>query len=333
MDTEINSETNDIKVVSILEDDIDIDIDIDKDVITDSEIKKEKPIIKHLVCSGGGCAGFTFYGVLKNTCKNGLWKIDDIKTLYGTSVGSILSVMIALKYDWDTIDNYLIKRPWHNIYKIDIFSLLVVFNRKGFFDKKVIQETFLPLFNGKDISIDITMKEFFEITNIEIHIFTIEIHSFEIIDISYKTHPDWKVIDAVYASSSVPVIFSPFFKDNHCYCDGGFLINYPIEKCISNGAKPNEILAIKRIHKCNDDKITVTNTLFEYIIFLFFIILEKIVLKNIIKYEITNEFEVDALHISLNDIYKVSTNMDERIRLIDYGVELSNKIIEKNKIL
>ena len=52
------------------------------------------PIIKHLVISGGGAAGFSYYGVLKQTQLKGLWKLEDIQSIYATSAGAILAVII-----------------------------------------------------------------------------------------------------------------------------------------------------------------------------------------------------------------------------------------------
>ena len=74
-----------------------------------AESSKERPIIKHIVISGGGPTGLSYYGVLKETHKNGLWKYENIETMYGTSVGSIILTVISLQYEWDTIDDYLIK--------------------------------------------------------------------------------------------------------------------------------------------------------------------------------------------------------------------------------
>jgi hypothetical protein len=33
-------------------------------------------MIKHLVLSGGGVTGFTFYGILRETHRDGLWKLE-----------------------------------------------------------------------------------------------------------------------------------------------------------------------------------------------------------------------------------------------------------------
>ena len=50
-------------------------------------------IIRHIVCSGGGVTGFSFYGILKECYARGIWKVENIKTIYGTSVGSIFAVL------------------------------------------------------------------------------------------------------------------------------------------------------------------------------------------------------------------------------------------------
>ena len=45
---------------------------------TNTEVNPEKPTIKHIVCSGGGLAGFAFYGAIKESHKQGLWQIENI---------------------------------------------------------------------------------------------------------------------------------------------------------------------------------------------------------------------------------------------------------------
>jgi len=284
--------------------------------------------IKHIVCSGGGITGFAFYGILRETNKAGLWHFDDIETFYGTSVGSVLAVMMSLNYDWQTMDDFLIKRPWNNVFSFNMYSLVEAISKRGLFDIKSIEETFLPLFNGKDISINITLLEFYELTKKEVHIFTSEINSLELIDISYKTHPDWRLMDAVYASSALPFIFSPLLKSEKCYCDGGLLLNYPLRICIENGHDPDEILGINRTSKQKNEtecpvinnSIMESSTLFDYVMVIF-----SKIMKMVIKQEertIKNEFVVHSLPLSFYNMYHASINMDERIRLVKLGSDV-----------
>jgi predicted acylesterase/phospholipase RssA len=296
---------------------------------------ENKPSIKHIVISGGGITGFSFYGALKESHEQGKWSIDNIQSIYGTSVGSILAVVLSLKYDWKTLDDYLIKRPWHNLYKFNLYSLMDAIQKRGIFNRKVIEDTVSPLFSGKDVSLDITMEELYARTGIDIHIFLTEIHSFTLVDISHTTHPQMKVIDAIYASSAVPIIFTPFLTENLCYCDGGMIANYPILQCINNGADPNEILGIVRIKdEKNDLTLSETSTLFDYA----FIILRKSVEKIMDRpapQKIHTEYVIESTQISLQNITNTASSMEERNRLIDIGKQYvidyySNELDELN---
>jgi hypothetical protein len=293
----------------------------------------ENPIkIKHIVCSGGGITGFSFYGILRESNKAGIWHIDDIETIYGTSVGSIIAIMLTLNYEWDIMDDFLIKRPWQHVFSFNMYSILESLNKRGIFDIKTIEETFLPLFNGKEISIDITMQEFFELTKKEIHIFSTEINTLEIVDISYKTHPSWRVVDAVYASSALPVIFAPYLCEDKCYCDGGFLLNYPLSECLKHH-NAEEILGITRTsvmdHSTNEmDQIEInkqstvsnTSTLLDYIMIIFNKLMKLILKYNTI--DIKHEYIVYSPPLSIFNIYNATTSVEERVKLIEIG---SNK--------
>jgi predicted acylesterase/phospholipase RssA len=205
-----------------------------------------------------------------------------------------------------------------------MYSIFDSFQRRGIFDVKVIEETFLPLFSGKDIPINVTMKEFYDITKIELHVFSTEITKYELIDISYKTHPDWRVIDAVYCSSSLPVLLSPLIKDGKSYTDGGLICNYPLENCINNGAEPDEVFSIKRIEIKEKKNIESDSTIFDYLMVLIGKILGNLT-KKINATVITNEYIIAAPPLSIYSIYKTCNTMEDRIQLIEDGIELVNK--------
>ena len=291
--------------------------------------------IKHLVLSGGGVSGFTFYGILRETHRIGLWKLDNIETMYGTSIGAVLSVMLALGYEWDILDTYLIKRPWQNIFKFDLYSVLNVFDKKGIFNIKIFEEMLAPLFAGMEIPLDITMKEFYEKTGKEIHMFSTELNSMQPVDISYKTHPDWKVIQGIYCSSTLPIVFEPFIEVQpgeldgtdikNCYIDGGFFINYPLDNCIQDtGAELDEILAVNKLQNTSDIPIGTESTFFDYILIafnrVFEIVLKQYQGEDTVK--IPHEYTIIDSAITLQSIIDTASSVDERIRLIQVGVDI-----------
>ena len=215
----------------------------------------EKSIIKHLVISGGGPAGFLTYGALRYTAQQKVWNLNEIKSIYGCSVGAFFGVIISLGYDWEWLDDYFIKRPWEKLINI---SALTFFEKKGLLDEKFIEESISVLLSAKDLKVNITLKELYEHNKIEIHMYTTNINSsmIEKVDISYKTHPELSVIKALNMSMCYPFLFKPVcINENECYIDGGLLNNYPLNDCIEqqksednvNEDIKDEILAFKNI--------------------------------------------------------------------------------------
>jgi predicted acylesterase/phospholipase RssA len=286
--------------------------------------------IKHLVISGGGAAGFSFYGALKNAHNRELWNMGDIDRIYSTSAGSIISVFLSLGYDWNTLDDYIIKRPWNQVYKCELPMAIQAIKNQGLFGQTVIQDTFAPLFKGKDISLNITLEEFFEINKKELHFITTEYESFNHIDISFKTHPKWRVVDAVYASCCLPILFSPFYKENEeekkmqIYFDGGIRMNYPLNACLDDGCHPSEILGIRRVDPSDIKKneILPSFSLFDIIHKLFYKYMKKIEIE-FPDTQIRYQYDIPFANMDLNAIFRCLSSEEERISLIEMGIKYS----------
>jgi predicted acylesterase/phospholipase RssA len=225
---------------------------------------------------------------------------------------------MALGYDWQETDDYFIKRPLQNVFKLNIYSMFDCIQNKGIFNKKSIEDILSPLFAGKDIPIGITMKDFYDLNGIEIHSFATELNSFSLIDMSYKTHPDWTVLDVVYSSCSLPIVFTPLFYENKTYCDGGFLSNYPLKQCIDNGADPSEILGMYRLQESGtESSFTQESNIMDYLITIMNNTIEKIIIypnREVIGIEcsLPSSMSFDIANGILN-------SHEERKRLIDLG--------------
>lgn len=202
------------------------------------------PIIKNIVLSGGGVVLINQIGILKTLTESGFYDINNIEKIFSTSAGCWAATLLTLKIDWDTIIKYVIERPWSDVIKLKPENIINIYGKKGLFDKDVLDIFFKPLFNSINLSLDITMKEYFEYNNVELHFFTFEINNFELIDLNYKSHPNLKLLDAIYMSSSIPLLFIPICKENKCYIDGGVVLNYSLCYCLDCGCNEDETLAI-----------------------------------------------------------------------------------------
>jgi len=225
--------------------------------------------IKHLVISGGGPLGLRYLGALEHLEKEHFWNFNNIESIYGTSIGSVIGAFICLKYDWDTLNKYIIERPWHDAFKVNAKQIFDSYYNKGLFDKKLAEIIFKPLLEAKDLSLNITLKEFYEYSNIDLHIFTFELNTFKTVELSHTSFPDLSLIQAITMSSSLPGIFIPTIIDKCCYIDGGVLCNYPINECLRDHLNKDEILGIKLAYE-NDEQqnieVTTDSSVLEYII-------------------------------------------------------------------
>jgi len=302
--------------------------------------------IRHIVLSGGGVLGVSAYGALKHLHKNGIWNIDDIETIYGTSVGALIGVLIALKYKWEDIDDYIIKRPWNQAFPMSVSKILDSYKKKGIFEMKEFEEFLKPLICAQDLSININMKDFYEWSNIDLHIITTDLNELTVVDISYKTHPEWRLMDAVYASAALPILFSPLYHAEKYYSDGGVVCNYPVYECILN-RNPDEILGISRKEsvKCATFEPMKTDstdsqcetTIFDYLLFLLNNIANKFK-KHAKQQRVLDQTDTDisikysvlfpAGPTSLYDIYLFSTSVEERKRLIQLGESVAAEFME-----
>lgn len=226
--------------------------------------------IKHLVISGGGPLGLRYLGALEKLEQQEFWKLNDIESIYSTSIGSIVATFICLKYDWNTLNTYIIDRPWHDAFKVNVKQIFDSYYNKGLFDKKLAEIIFKPLLEAKDLSLNITLKEFYDYSKIDLHIFTFELHEFKTVELTHSSFPDLPLLQAITMSSSLPGIFIPTIIDNKCYIDGGVMCNYPLNYCLRDHINKNEILGIRSAYdkECDNFKnvqVTSESSLLEYV--------------------------------------------------------------------
>jgi len=283
--------------------------------------------IKHLVIPGGGKTGIKALGALQYLEEQGYWNISDIETIYSTSAGSIISVLLCLKFDWKTINDYIIKRPWKEAFKVGVHQIFDAYSKKGIFDENIAKIFYKPFFNAKDISLEITLKEFYEISNIEIHLFTLDINNFNLEDLSYITHPDLPLLTAVQMSSAIPVLISPVCIEDKCYVDGGIVCNYPINQCILRAKNVNEIFGLRNKYiNYNDNIVKEKSTILEYVMNFIGKLVNNVNLR-VEEQSIPNELIYDADLMNLSNIQLTLSSKEVRQELIDSGIEAAKAFL------
>lgn len=284
--------------------------------------------IKHLVISGGGPAMLQYISAIQYLSENNVLDLNNIDSIYGTSAGSIVAVLLALKYDWETLNDYIIQRPWHELFHLKINYIFDAYKNRGIYNKKIVEKVFKPLLDAKDISIDITLKDFYEYSKIEIHFFSFEINQFKTEDVSYLTHPNISLIDAILMSSSIPLLFTPIIIENKCYIDGGVCANYPLKYCIDNVKNEDEVLGFCNQYDCQQKNyIDNDSTLLDFVLCLFFKTFDNLS-SNFANPKIKYEIIFDVKYISLHYLKSAITSKEMRKEIYQKGIETAKDFIK-----
>jgi len=216
-----------------------------------------------IVLSGGGLKGlYTLGSILYLEEK----ELINIKKYIGTSVGSIICLLLSIGYKAKFLMEYLSKIKLKNILsKIDVLNLFK--ENFGCTNSTKFIDIIKLLMSKKKINEDITFIELYKKTNKEIIIIGSSLSPITACYFNYENSPEIKVIDAIRISINIPFIF-PYIEMN-CeirnnkiltntnnkmkFVDGSLTNNYGIEMV---NKKDNAIGIIvlnedKSIEKCN----------------------------------------------------------------------------------
>ena len=200
--------------------------------------------IKHIVMAGGAYNGIYIIGALKHLLEEKYFNIENIESIYGTSVGGFIGALLCLKIDWTIIINYILERPWDRDLTFTADMMFNMIPKKGILDSNYMKIFFKNLLKSKNLSADITLEEFYHFSKIKLFLFAVDVNTFNEVKISHETHPTLPLIEAIFITCSMPFIFQPTFLNNTYLVDGGVLCNYPLDYCIEDVEKKEEIMGI-----------------------------------------------------------------------------------------
>lgn len=178
-------------------------------------------MIKNIIFSGGGLKGWAYIGTMR--ALEEYVKLNDIKTVSGTSIGSVFGLFYVIGIKWEFLLDFFMNLDFKSMIDIDIDNILINQSvMKGNKYKKAIQEIM-----STKIDPNLTFMDLHKYSKILYSVTSLNISNCKVEYFNYLTTPDVKVIDAILASSSLPFLFPAYkIKDNYYY-DGGICNNCP----------------------------------------------------------------------------------------------------------
>jgi NTE family protein len=207
--------------------------------------------------SGGGMKGLAYIGVLRYLEENG----TSINRVSGTSIGSLMAMLISLKFTSKELEKLATNIELSYLENIDINLLFSEYGMDNG-DKIIRLLNFLVKF--KSISVDITFRQLFELSNIHISFTCCSLNNYSQVIFDHLLTPEYSVVLACKHSMAIPIIWS---LGKEKYIDGCFVNNIPMEilpipnsigfyflNCNSNKEITDFMSFIEKIVSCSMNK-------------------------------------------------------------------------------
>ena len=126
----------------------------------------------------------------------------------------------------------------------------------------------------------------------------------------------------------MPYIFKPHWYNNKYYIDGGILNNYPVQDCIYNGAKKEDILGI-RFNRKKPTPIVKTSNILDFSRHLHRKLIEisrKLRNRGV---GIENEIIIPASQLDIQECFKLLGDQEHRSSYINFGKKNASDFLTK----
>lgn len=181
----------------------------------------------NLVLSGAGIAGITYFGCLKYLNENQELK-KNIKNILGVSSGSIFSLFLLFDITYVECIKWLEKIKTMNLNNIKLKNFLNVQKDFGLDSSEGIIDAVKSIYDMRNILYDTTFTDISKKFGKNLIIATANITTRDLFYFSINSTPNVKVLDAIKASTSIPLIFTPFKYDNELHVDAFIYDNFPM---------------------------------------------------------------------------------------------------------
>ncbi len=161
-----------------------------------------------MVLSGGGARGLAHVGVLEALTEEGIAP----QVLSGTSAGAIVAALYAAGYSAAEMLEFFVRK---NPFRLSKLAL----TKPGIFDTEKAVADFLEYFP----------EDSFESLGKPIYL-----TATDLVEGRLEIFESGRLIPAILASASTPLVFAPTEIDGRWYSDGGIVDNFPIDTLIGH---------------------------------------------------------------------------------------------------
>lgn len=259
-------------------------------------------MVKHLAIGPGFIGYFALMGAVKRLSDDGL--LDNTEEISGSSAGGLTAFMyIASKGNFERIMKVSLKIPLKTLMKPHLKTLLseygIVPYEKVY---KLLSDTLEKIIPGKS---DITFKELYQHFPIKLHLAGFSLELQRTVYFSVDNDPDMSVLEALYITVCVPMLFPARVYKGWRYIDGAVAESTPCGPFIGR----DDSMAIQLIYNHRVKEMTDFKSYVQLIL--------NSVQRNRFNYSDT----VKHVYLDMGefDIFNFASETEEKMRMFVHG--------------
>ena len=271
-----------------------------------------------IICIGGGSIkGLYELGALHYLHSKNFFSYEDIHTFVGTSIGSIMALLMCAGYTpMDLLTKAIKIDTWMDF---EITDFLNFKKDGGLLDIKNFTKHIEVMINQKLHFIP-TLKQLYDLTHKKLIVTVTNVTKCKVEYLDYNNNPDLSCINAIQMSCSVPVIFKRFEYNDCYYVDGAVLDNFPI-KNINNGQEKILGICVEGSHN-SDNFLNYLHTVFS---------LPGIKIQKMQLVDLTSNCYVISLYANDSSSINFDLSKDKKMAMFCEGFESAKTaILEKS---
>lgn len=185
--------------------------------------------VKYISISSGGVRATIYLGVLKALQKHYDFEkhLPNILGFSGTSAGAIIAMCLCIGYKIEELCQRFETMTFDTV--APEFDISLLLNEYGLNSGNKFKQLIGDLLQSKGLSSNITfrtLKQYFK-SNLTIVTSAVGPDRTQHLYLNADTHPDLEIVDAIYMSACVPILFKPIQLNGIFYVDGAMTMHCP----------------------------------------------------------------------------------------------------------
>jgi NTE family protein len=179
---------------------------------------------QNLALQGGGVWGISYAGAFEELDRLGV--LGQIRSVAGTSAGSMAGLLLALRYSGAEISRIIQGLDYAKF--LDQGKLHRIVRQYGFYTGDYASELFYGWLQEQLGSEQATFADLRAAGGLDLRAYATNLNTRQIFEFSYQKTPEVPIAQAVRASMAVPLFFTAVEIGGQIFVDGGTIFDYPL---------------------------------------------------------------------------------------------------------